>query len=152
MIFQFKSFKLLAVFIFLQYAFCSASSFAHNKPAEKVLQSLVNLDEFQTTEGNQIKLIRLNQGCRIEATFYGETGRNKENYLFSFIQNQPRLHYAARYEYHYSDGGLTNLSENHGKFSTTSKRVELDPLALTTKKALKVYLKLFPMTHLQRCV
>lgn len=53
---------------------------------EKVLQSVERHDQFQTTEGNQIKLIKTPQGCRIEAIFYGEIGRTKENFLFAYIK------------------------------------------------------------------
>lgn len=50
---------------------------AQSQQAEKVLQSLANIDQFQTTEGNQIRLIQIVKGCRIEAIFYGETGRTR---------------------------------------------------------------------------
>ena len=124
---------------------------AQSQQAEKVLQSLANIDQFQTTEGNQIKLIKTPQGCRIEAIFYGEIGRTKENFLFAYIQNQLHLQHAAHYEYHYSHGGLTNLSENKGEFSTTVQRVELDPKASEQQQSFKTYLQLFPVTALQSC-
>ena len=126
-------------------------AFAQSQQAEKVLKSLANIDQFQTTEGNQIKLIKTPQGCRIEAIFYGEIGRTKENFLFAYIQNQLHLQHAAHYEYHYSHGGLTNLSENKGEFSTTVQRVELDPKASEQQQSFKTYLQLFPVTALQSC-
>ena len=124
---------------------------AQSQQAEKVLQSLANIDHFQTTEGNQIRLIQIIKGCRIEAIFYGEIGRTKENFLFSYAQNQPYLQHVARYEYHYSDGGLSNLSDNHGKFTTSVQRFELDPKASEQQQSFKEYLKLFPVTTLQSC-
>ena len=124
---------------------------AQSQQAEKVLQSLANIDQFQTTEGNQIRLIQIVKGCRIEAIFYGEIGRTKENFLFSYAQNQPYLQHAARYDYGYSNSGLSNLSDNHGKFTTSVQRVELDPKASEQQQSFKEYLKLFPVTALQSC-
>ncbi len=126
-------------------------AFAQSQQAEKVLKSLANIDQFQTTEGNQIRLIQIVKGCQIEAIFYGEIGRTKENFLFSYAQNQPYLQHAARYDYHYSNGGLSNLSDNHGKFTTSVQRVELDPKASEQQQSFKEYLKLFPVTALQSC-
>ena len=126
-------------------------AFAQSQQAEKVLKSLANIDQFQTTEGNQIRLIQIVKGCQIEAIFYGEIGRTKENFLFSYAQNQPYLQHAARYEYHYSDAGLSNLSDNHGKFTTSVQRFELDPKASEQQQSFKEYLKLFPVTALQSC-
>ena len=124
---------------------------AQSQQAEKVLQSLANIDQFQTTQGNQIRLIQIVKGCRIEAIFYGEIGRTKENFLFSYAQNQPYLQHAARYDYGYSNSGLSNLSDNHGKFTTSVQRVELDPKASEQQQSFKEYLKLFPVTALQSC-
>ena len=124
---------------------------AQSQQAEKVLQSLANIDQFQTTEGNQIRLIQIVKGCRIEAIFYGEISRTKENFLFSYAQNQPYLQHAARYDYGYSNGGLSNLSDNHGKFTTSVQRFELDPKASEQQQSFKEYLKLFPVTALQSC-
>ena len=77
--------------------------------------------------------------------------RPKENFIFSYAQNQPYLQHAARYDYHYSNGGLSNLSDNHGKFTTSVQRVELDPKASEQQQSFKEYLKLFPVTALQSC-
>ena len=137
--------------LFLYCNMMTTLALAQSQQAEKVLQSLANIDQFQTTEGNQIKLIKTPQGCRIEAIFYGETGRTKENFLFAYIQNQPYLQHAARYDYRYSNGGLTNLSENKGNFSTTVQRVELDTKAFEQQQSFKTYLQLFPVTALQSC-
>ena len=140
-----------AIFFLLSNILITPISLAKPEQDEKVLQSVENIDQFQTTEGNQIKLIKTPQGCRIEAIFYGETGRTKENFLFAYIQNQPYLQHAARYDYRYSNGGLTNLSENKGNFSTTVQRVELDTKASEQQQSFKTYLQLFPVTALQSC-
>ena len=137
--------------LFLYCNMMTTLALAQSQQAEKVLQSLANIDQFQTTEGNQIRLIQIVKGCRIEAIFYGEIGRTKENFLFSYAQNQPYLQHVARYEYHYSDGGLSNLSDNHGKFTTSVQRFELDPKASEQQQSFKEYLKLFPVTTLQSC-
>ena len=137
--------------LFLYCNMITTLALAQSQQAEKVLQSLANIDQFQTTEGNQIRLIQIVKGCRIEAIFYGEIGRTKENFLFSYAQNQPYLQHVARYEYHYSDGGLSNLSDNHGKFTTSVQRFELDPKASEQQQSFKEYLKLFPVTTLQSC-
>ena len=137
--------------LFLYCNMMTTLALAQSQQAEKVLQSLANIDQFQTTEGNQIRLIQIVKGCRIEAIFYGEIGRTKENFLFSYAQNQPYLQHVARYEYHYSDGGLSNLSDNHGKFTTSVQRFELDPKASEQQQSFKEYLKLFPVTALQSC-
>ena len=140
-----------AIFFLLSNILITPISLAKPVEDEKVLQSVENFDQFQTTEGNQIKLIKTPQGCRIEAIFYGEIGRTKENFLFAYIQNQLHLQHAAHYEYHYSHGGLTNLSENKGEFSTTVQRVELDPKASEQQQSFKTYLQLFPVNALQSC-
>lgn len=137
--------------LFLYCNMMTTLALAQSQQAEKVLQSLANIDQFQTTEGNQIRLIQIVKGCRIEAIFYGEIDRTKENFLFSYAQNQPYLQHVARYEYHYSDGGLSNLSDNHGKFTTSVQRFELDPKASEQQPSFKEYLKLFPVTALQSC-
>ena len=137
--------------LFLYCNMMTTLALAQSQQAEKVLQSLANIDQFQTTEGNQIRLIQIVKGCRIEAIFYGETGRTKENFLFSYAQNQPYLQHVARYEYHYSDGGLSNLSDNHGKFTTSVQRFELDPKASEQQQSFNEYLRLFPVTTLQSC-
>lgn len=115
--------------------------------AEKVLQSIENLEQYPTTEGNHFKLSQVNLGCKIEVQFFGETGKIKENYIFK----QQKLRYAARYDVHYSHGGLSNLSENKGKFNTQQKRIELDPKAPKTLADFREYLALFPQTDLTRC-
>ena len=79
--------------LFLYCNMMTTLALAQSQQAEKVLQSLANIDQFQTTEGNQIRLIQIVKGCRIEAIFYGEIGRTKENFLFSYAQNQPYLHH-----------------------------------------------------------
>lgn len=117
--------------------------------AEQLLQSIANHEAFETTEGNLIKLLKVRLGCRIEATFYGETGRNVESYVF----NPQQLLYATRYEYHYSDGGLTNLSENHGKFATTlDAQTQLKVTDQDTLKDFKQLKILFPTQILKQCV
>lgn len=79
-----------------------------------LLQSFANLEQFQSTEGNQIQLFLLDNSCQIKATFYGETGKTIEYYTFKAEQ----LLKAETLNYHYSHGGLSNLADNHGRFTT----------------------------------
>lgn len=127
----------------LSLSLCSL--FTH---ADTTLQSIENVEQYEITEGNTFRLAKGKQGCKIEAIFFGELGRVKENYIFK----QQSLLYAARYEYHYSDGGLTNLSENQGKFSTQQERIELNPKAAATLSDFREYLSLFSRTELKKCV
>lgn len=115
--------------------------------AEKILQSIDNIELYPTTEGNQFKLSQLKQGCKIEAHFFGEIGKTQENYIFK----QQNLLYAARYEYHYSKGGLTNLSENKGNFKTQRQRIELNPQSSQTIADFQQYLALFSPLKLKKC-
>lgn len=145
-----QAIRLISLFL-LGHLYIIPMAVAKVAQNEKVLQSVANLDQFQSTEGNQIRLIQTAQGCRIEVIFYGEMGKNKENYLFSFKQNQAQLQHVARYEYHYSNGGLSNLSENKGIFKTIVKRIELNPKAMTSQQDFKTYLNLFAVTALGPC-
>lgn len=115
--------------------------------ADTTLQTFENIEQYPATEGNSLRLAKLKQGCKIEAQFYGELGRVKENYLFQ----QRQLNYAARYEYTYADGGLSNLSDNQGKFKTQQKRIELDPEAAKTRADFQEYLSLFSRNALKKC-
>lgn len=115
--------------------------------SDTTLQTFENIEQYPSTEGNTLRLSKLKHGCKIEAQFYGELGQVKENYLFQ----QQQLNYAARYEYTYSDGGLTNLSENQGKFKSLQKRIELDPKAAKTRADFQEYLSLFSRTALKKC-
>lgn len=113
-----------------------------------VLQSVHNLEQFKTTEGNSIKLIKLNNGCQFEAIFYGEIGKTVEYYTFRGNQ----LLTARILEYSYSFGGLTNLTDNHGKFDTIlDSSASYETHLPATQNMFQTYRSLFPTAILQQC-
>lgn len=126
---------------------CCMYLFSSFCQADTTLQIIENVEQYPSTEGNAIRLSKLKQGCKIEALFFGETGKIKENYLFQ----QQQLNYAARYEYRYTDGGLTNLSENKGHFTTQHQRIELNPQAPQTLADFQEYRSLFSRIELNKC-
>lgn len=113
-----------------------------------LLQSISNAEQFESTEGNLIELIKSSAGCMLKATFYGETGQNTEIYHFKdshFIRG-------LKYEYSYTLGGLSNLSDNHGNFEIyLNKSTNLDKNDLEVIEDFKTVKSLFPSKYLNQC-
>ncbi len=118
-------------------------------PKSIILQSLSNVEEFTTTEGNTIELIKSNTGCLIKAIFFGETGKAIEIYEF---KNQQFIR-GIRYSFEYSYGGLTNLEDNKGKFDTYLKETQIfDIKDIETLKDFKTMKSFFPNQYLNQCL
>lgn len=112
------------------------------------LQSIANIELFQSPEGNTIKLINLGETCQFEGIFYYETGKTVEHYWFK----GKALIKAQRQDYHYTLGGLANLQNNHGKFD----HIPANKLALKIhdpqiQRQFQVYRSLFANSVLQQC-
>ena len=50
---------------------------------ENLLQSVENIEEYSSHDGNYFKLIQLDQGCRIDARFYLSNQNHLYHYFFS---------------------------------------------------------------------
>ena len=121
-------------------------STADNTPI--TLQSVANIEQFPSIEGNAIKLIKLGQTCQFEGIFYRETGKTLQRYTFK----GKTLLKAQELDYQYTLGGLTNLQDNHGKFDTilhssASYQTQLPE----TQATFQIYRSLFPTTVLEQC-
>lgn len=80
--------RLISLFL-LGHLYIIPMAIAKVAQNEKVLQSVANLDQFQSTEGNQIRLIQTAQGCRIEVIFYREIGKIKKTIFFHSSKIKP---------------------------------------------------------------
>lgn len=130
----------------LSLVLCSFPIFAK----EKVLQSIDNLDneEVHTDEGNYFKLIRIDQGCRIEAGFYLSYKHEIYNYYF----NTQTIYKATRktFKYHYRKDEEGSLGAVTGIYQDSS-----EVYALSNPDMLKRYQyfkSLFPNTSLKQCI
>ena len=116
--------------------------------AELVLQSIDNLDndQFHTDEGNSFKLIKLDQGCKIEARFF----ISYENTLYQyFFQNRLDKANQKTYRYHYQKDhelSLLHVTDVYQHASTI-----LDIHAPDVKKDFHRYKALFPNKDLKLC-
>ncbi len=117
--------------------------------AEKVLQSIDNLDneEVHTDEGNYFKLIRIEQGCRIEAKFYLSNQQHIYNYYF----NNQTLYKATRktFQYRYKTGEEGSLAAVTGIYQSSSKVYSLTDTEML--KRYKYFKSLFPNIYLKQC-
>ena len=129
-----------AVFILF---FCSSVS-----SAEIVLQSIDHLDndEFHTDEGNYFKLIKLDQGCKIEARFFVSYENTMYQYYF---QNQLNKATEKTYRYHYQKDHELSLLHVTDVYQYSSAKLNIhDP---DVKKDFIRYKALFPNRYLKLC-
>ncbi|MEG0483445.1 MAG: hypothetical protein RR575_10355 [Acinetobacter sp.] len=115
---------------------------------EKVLQSVENIEEYMTHEGNYFKLIQLNQGCRIDAHFY----LSDQNHLYHYFFNKDKLSKATSkiFKYHYKKGEEGSLLHVTDTYQDTSAVLKLDDLKV--QQDFKKYKALFPTAYLKLCV
>ncbi|MCX5468330.1 hypothetical protein [Acinetobacter nematophilus] len=117
---------------------------------DHVLQSIQNLDEagFRSSEGNYFKLIKLDQGCRIEARYYLEM----ENQLFSYKFIDQRLLHASRktFRYHYKEGQEGSLMAVTGVYQYSSETYGLPDLKVQNE--FRKHQALFPTHDLKQCI
>ena len=116
--------------------------------AELVLQSIDNLDndEFHTDEGNYFKLIKLDQGCKIEARFF----ISYENTLYQyFFQNRLDKANQKTYRYHYQKDHELSLLHVTDVYQHSSAQYNIDDAKV--KKDFNRYRALFPNKALTFC-
>ena len=120
---------------------------------EVTLASIANLDhdEFRTDEGNEFRLIQLNQGCKIEARFYVSF----ENTLYSYIFNQSHLISGTekKFRCHYQKDHEGSLLQVADVYQYSSARYDLnDPVkSVEIKKDFMHYKALFSQAVLSQC-
>ena len=91
---NFKTLKPLSIF-----TLCFCVSATNVFASEKVLQSLSNVEEYNTHDGNTFKLIKIEQGCRIEAHFILSFEQKIYNYYFNTQTLYKATEKTLRYEY-----------------------------------------------------
>lgn len=120
---------------------------------EVTLASISNLDheEFRSDEGNEFRLIKLNQGCKIEARFYVSF----ENTLYSYVFNQTGLISGTEKKFRYQyqkdhEGSLLHVTD---VYQYSSARYDLsDPVrSAEIKKDFIRYKALFSQASLSQC-
>lgn len=116
--------------------------------AELVLQSLANVEQYHSDEGNQFVLSKNKHGCKIEARFY----LSNHQILTSYIFNQKGIVSAAErtYQYKYEkgeEGSLAHVSDIY-----LSGTVYLDPADPETQQELNDFKALFPSTEIKKCL
>lgn len=113
-----------------------------------ILQSVANIEQFPSIEGNAIKLIQLGQTCQFEGVFYHETAKTVQRYTF---KGQTLLK-AQQLDYQYTLGGLSNLQDNHGQFdSILHSSASYETQLPGTQATFKIYRSLFPTSVLEQC-
>lgn len=116
--------------------------------SEVVLQSIDNLDndEFHSDEGNYVKLIKLDQGCKIEARFFISYGNTLYQYFF---QNDLIKATQKTYRYHYQKDHEFSLLHVTDIYQHSSAIFDIrDP---DVKKDFIRYKALFPNQYLNSC-
>ena len=118
--------------------------------AELVLQSLSNVDNEQihnAHEGNSFKLIKIDQGCKIETHFY----LSNQNQLSHYIFIQKDLLEVARetFRYHYQKGFEGSIG--HVTDIYLDSKIRLDTQDPDVKKDFHRYKALFPNKDLKLC-
>lgn len=117
--------------------------------AELVLQSIDNLDndEFHTDEGNYFKLIKLDQGCKIETHFYLSNQNQLSHYLF--IQKDLLEVTRETFRYHYEkdfEGSLDHVTDVY-----FDSKINLNIHDPDVRKDFNRYKALFPNKALTFC-
>ncbi len=116
--------------------------------SEVILQSIDNLenDEFHSDEGNDFKLIKLDQGCKIEARFFISYANTLYQYFF---QNDLIKATQKTYRYQYQkdfEGSLGHVTDVYQHSSAI-----LDIRDPDVKKDFIRYKALFPNHDLKLC-
>lgn len=114
---------------------------------ELVLQSVENVEEYKNHEGNYFKLIKIEQGCRIEVGFYNLL--NQEFKIYIFKNNELISAKSKTYNYLYEKD--YELSLDHVTdvihYSTEYYNVKNN----LVEQSLKEYKALFPTAYLNQC-
>ncbi|AXY55624.1 hypothetical protein CDG60_02835 [Acinetobacter chinensis] len=137
-----KIFRQLTILIF---CFCTISTTV--SAAEKILQSLSNLEEYQTHEGNTFKLIKIEQGCRIEAHFFLSFEQKICNYYFNTQTLYKATEKTLRYEYKKDlEGSLDAVTKIYPASSAVYSLKDSE-----MQQDFNEYKALFPKAQLKKC-
>ncbi|AXY61272.1 hypothetical protein [Acinetobacter sp. WCHAc010052] len=137
-----KTSRQLTILIF---CFCTISTTV--SAAEKILQSLSNLEEYQTHEGNTFKLIKIEQGCRIEAHFFLSFEQKIYNYYFNTQTLYKATEKTLRYEYKKDlEGSLDAVTKIHPYSSAIYPLTDVE-----MRQDFNEYKALFPKAQLKKC-
>lgn len=139
---NFKILKPLSIFT-LCFCVCATNVFA----SEKVLQSLSNVEEYNTHDGNTFKLIKIEQGCRIEAHFFLSFEQKIYNYYFNTQTLYKATEKTLRYEYKKDlEGSLEAVTKIYPYSSAIYLLTDVE-----MRQDFNEYKALFPKAQLKKC-
>ena len=114
---------------------------------EKVLQSLENLEEYHSHEGNSFKLIKIEQGCRIEAFFFLSFEQKIYNYYFNTQTLYKATEKTMRFEYKKDlEGSIDAITKIYPHSSAVYQLTDQ-----IMRQDFKEYKALFPTKYLKLC-
>ena len=137
-----KILKQLSIFAF------SICIYTTTYATEKVLQSLENLEEYHTHEGNSFKLIKIEQGCRIEAFFFLSFEQKIYNYYFNTQILYKATEKTLRFEYKKDQEGSLDAITKIYPYSSAVYPLT-DP---KMRQDFNEYKSLFPTKYLKQCI
>ena len=139
---NFKILKPLSIFT-LCFCVCATNVFA----SEKVLQSLSNVEEYNTHDGNTFKLIKIEQGCRIEAHFFLSIEQKIYNYYFNTQTLYKATEKTLRYKYKKDlEGSLEAVTKIYPYSSAIYLLTDVE-----MRQDFNEYKALFPKAQLKKC-
>lgn len=115
---------------------------------EKILQSVENIEEYQSHEGNSFKLIKIEQGCRIEAFFFLSFEQKIYNYYFNTQTLYKATEKTMRFEYKKDQEGSLDAITKIYPYSSVVYPLT-DP---EMRKDFNEYKALFPTKYLKQCI
>ena len=114
---------------------------------EKLLQSLEKLEEYHSHEGNSFKLIKIEQGCRIEAFFFLSFEQKIYNYYFNTQTLYKATEKTMRFEYKKDlEGSIDAITKIYPHSSAVYQLTDQ-----TMRQDFKEYKALFPTKYLKLC-
>ena len=135
--------KILSLFL-LSLLTCSIELRAQ----DKLLQSVENIEEYHTHEGNSFKLIKIEQGCRIEAFFFLSFEQKIYNYYFNTQTLYKATEQTLRFEYKKDmEGSVDGITKIYPYSSAVYPLTDPE-----MQKDFKEYKALFPTAELKKCL
>ena len=139
---NFKTLKPLSIF-----TLCFCVSATNVFASEKVLQSLSNVEEYNTHDGNTFKLIKIEQGCRIEAHFFLSFEQKIYNYYFNTQTLYKATEKTLRYKYKKDlEGSLEAVTKIYPYSSAIYLLTDVE-----MRQDFNEYKALFPKAQLKKC-
>lgn len=139
---NFKILKPLSIF-----TLCFCVSATNVFASEKVLQSLSNVEEYNTHDGNTFKLIKIEQGCRIEAHFFLSFEQKIYNYYFNTQTLYKATEKTLRYKYKKDlEGSLEAVTKIYPYSSAIYLLTDVE-----MRQDFNEYKALFPKAQLKKC-